>query len=311
MDSSQMPRAIFHSVSAKEGSSMIECAICTRHPHDTADDCTPFCIEVPQPKGKAKVLHRHLPDADCTTECRSREADLGRVCGPCAQKIRDDLDTLVDSWAATTDPAFPGGSSGDGRAKSSPLPGGTDWMDWRQGADLFGVLTTWVRDWCDVYALAGPRRGDLTSITGWLRAHLDHAANSHPAIDDFADEIRKLAQRGMRLAGEVPDHGQRVPCPTDDCGRTLRVRTADIDERVRCHKCGIERTAGQLLAIAMLADKWVPAETAADVAGVSARSIRTWGERGHIDRGPDGYWLPSVRQYVAERNAKLQTRRTG
>lgn len=290
---------------------MIECAICTRHPHDPADSCTPFCIEVPQPKGKAKVLHRHLPDADCTTECRSREADLGRVCGPCAQKIRDDLDTLVDSWAATEDPAFPGGTSGDGRAKSSPLPGGTDWMDWRQGADLFGVLTTWVRDWMDIYALAGPRRGDLTSITGWLRAHLDHAANSHPAIDDFADEIRKLAQRGRRLAGEVPDHGQRVPCPTDDCGRTLRVRTADIDERVRCHKCGIERTAGQLLAIAMLADKWVPAETAADVAGVSARSIRTWGERGHIDRGPDGYWLPSVRQYVAERNAKLQTRRTG
>lgn len=278
---------------------MIECAICTKHPHDPADDCTPFCIEVPQPKGKTKVLHRHLPDADCTSECRSREADCGAICTPCAQRIRDDLDTLVDSWAATTDPAFPGGSSGDGRAKSSPLPGGTDWMDWRQGADLFGVLTTWVRDWMDIYALAGPRRGDLTSITGWLRAHLDHAANSHPAIDDFADEIRKLAQRGRRLAGEVPDHGQRVPCPTDDCGRTLRVRTADLEETVRCKRCGIERSAAQILAIASRQDAWVPEETAADVARVSVSTLKRWAKAGHVQREHGRYWLPSVREYKA------------
>ena len=175
---------------------MIQCAICTRHPH--------------------------APDDDCTDDCRTTEADLGIICTRCADRIRRDLDALVDAWAATENPAFPGGSSGDGRAKSSPLPGGTDWMDFRQGADLFGILGTWVRDWCDVYALKGPKYSDLTSITGWLRAHLPHAANSHPAIDDFADEVRKLAQRARRLAGEVPDRGQRVPCPTDDCGRVLR-----------------------------------------------------------------------------------------
>ena len=82
---------------------MLECVICARHPH--------------------------LPDTECSRDCRSRDADLGTICTGCAQRIRDDLDTLVDAWAATESPAFPGGSSGDGRAKSSPLPGGTDWID--------------------------------------------------------------------------------------------------------------------------------------------------------------------------------------
>lgn len=256
---------------------MLECVICARHPH--------------------------LPDTECSRDCRSRDADLGTICTGCAQRIRDDLDTLVDAWAATESPAFPGGSSGDGRAKSSPLPGGTDWMDWRQGAELFGVLTTWVRDWCDIYALAGPKRGDLTSVTGWLRAHLDHAANSHPAITDFADEIRRLAQRGRRLAGEVPDRGQRVPCPTDDCGRTLRVRVVELEAVVRCKSCGIERSSAQILVIAGHSEAWVPGETAAMVAEVSLATIKRWAQGGHIEREHGRYWLPSVREYKAKRGA--------
>lgn len=256
---------------------MIQCAICTRHPH--------------------------APDDDCTDDCRTTEADLGIICTRCADRIRRDLDALVDAWAATENPAFPGGSSGDGRAKSSPLPGGTDWMDFRQGADLFGILGTWVRDWCDVYALKGPKYSDLTSITGWLRAHLPHAANSHPAIDDFADEVRKLAQRARRLAGEVPDRGQRVPCPTDDCGRVLRVRTAELEEAVRCKRCGVERTSGQILLIASRADAWVPGETAADVAGVTMSTLQRWAKAGHVQRERGQYWLPSVRQYKATKGA--------
>ena len=279
---------------------MIECAICTKHPHDPADDCTPFCIEVPQPKGKTKVLHRHLPDADCTSECRSREADLGIICSSCAQKIRDDLDTLVDSWAATEDPAFPGGTSGDGRAKSSPLPGGTDWMDWRQGADLFGVLTTWVRDWMDIYALAGPRRGDLTSITGWLRAHLDHAANSHPAIDDFADEIRKLAQRGRRLANGDVDKAQRVQCPTDDCGRWLRVNAHDPEAHIRCKACGTDWTSGRLILVGMSAnvEVWLDPEAASEATGKDPSTLRKWARAGKIERSHGRYELHSIRQQM-------------
>lgn len=257
---------------------MLECVICTKHPHE--------------------------PGAECTDHCISVEADCGVICTRCQNRIRANLDAIVDAWAATEQPAFPGGSAGEGgRTKSQPLPGGTDWMDWRQGDDLFGVLTSWVRDWCDVYALAGPGRPDLTSLTGWLRAHLPHAANSHPAITEFADEVRSLAQRGRRLAGEVSDRGQRYPCPTDNCTRTLRIRTADLEASVHCPSCGITRNTAHLLALAVRADAWVPAETAAEVAGVKPAAIRKWAQAGKIERENHRYWLPSVREYAATRSA--------
>jgi len=254
---------------------MIACQICTRHPHNPVDDHTDACHEV--------------------------EADLGIICSKCAQSIRRNLDSLVDTWALIEEPGFPGGSTGEVRSKSSPLPGGTEWMDYRQGHILLGTLTAWARDWCETYALAGPKRGDLTSLARWLRAHLSSAANSHPAVDEFAHEVRQLAQRGRRLAGEVPDHGQRVPCPTDDCTRTLRVRTAELNELVRCKGCDVQRSTAQLLAIAARADAWVPADTAADVAGVTVSTLNRWAATGKVQREAGRFWLPSVREYKAAR----------
>lgn len=254
---------------------MLECAICTKHPHE--------------------------PGEDCTSECRAVDADLGIICSPCAQRIRRDLDALVDTYALTAEPAFPGGSSGEGRARSAPLPGGTDWMDFRQADWQFGILYSWIRDWCDIYALAGPKRADLTSITGWLRAHLPHAANSHPAITDFADEVRKLAQRGRRLAGEVSDRGQRYPCPTDDCTRTLYVRMDDLEADVHCPSCDVSRSTAHLLALAVRADAWVPAETAAHAVDITVSTLHRWAKAGHVQRENGRYWLPSVREYKMSR----------
>lgn len=255
--------------------------------------------------------HYHGRDEDCTDECNSVDADLGCICSKCAQQIRSDLDALVDLYALTAQLGPMTGVTGEGRAKSSPLPGGTDWIDWRHGQDLADILVTWVRDWMETYALNGPKNATLTGVTGWLRAHLNLAANSHPAIDEFANEMAQLVARGQRLVGEVPDRGQRVPCPTDDCGRTLRVRTAELQAVVTCKRCGIGRSAAQLLALAVRADAWVPAETAAEVAGVTTRSLRQWAERGHIGRSAEGYWLPSVREYVAAREAKRRARPAG
>lgn len=257
---------------------MLQCAICAKHPHE--------------------------PTEDCGAECRDVTADLGIICSSCAQRIRRDLDAMVDAYAATENPAFPGGYAGEGgRTKSQPLPGGTDWLDWRQGSDMFGTLTSWIRDWCETYALAGPKRTDLTSLTGWLRAHLPHAANSHPAVDDFADEIRKIAQRGRRLAGEVSDRGQRYPCPTDGCGRTLYVRMSDLEAYVHCPRCDVSRKAAHLLALAVRADAWVPEQSAADAVQVSVATLKRWAKAEHVQREDGKYWLPSVRDYAATRRA--------
>lgn len=273
---------------------MLECVICTKHPHEPGAECTPLCIEVPQSKGKTKVIHRHAHEVDCNTDCHTADADLGIICSPCAQRIRKDLDALVDTYTLSAKPPEATGH-GERSASTHPLPGGTEWLDWRQGSDLFGVLTTWTRDWMETYALAGPRRGDLTSITGWLRAHLPHAANSHPAIDDFANEIRDLANRGRRIVGEVKDNGQRIPCSTDHCTRTVHVHTADLDQRVRCRSCGIERTAGQILLIASRSEAWVPIQTAADVTGRNPTTIRRWIRTGKLEHNNGRVWLPTAR----------------
>lgn len=277
-------------------SERISCAICTKHPHDPADNCTPFCIEVPQPKGKTKVLHRHLPDADCISECRSRDADLGIICTHCAQRIRTDLDTLVDAWALTDTPPDPK-QGGDGRGAERNLPGTTEWIDWRHGGEMFGVLTSWVRDWCETYALAGPKYADLTSLTGWLRAHLDHAANSHPAIDDFADEIRKHAKRGLRISEQDVDKTQRVRCPADDCGRWLRINANIPEAEVRCKGCDTTWSSARLIVVGVTGDTpvWLDPDAAAVACGKSTSTLRLWAQQGKIQRDHGRYELHSIR----------------
>ena len=162
------------------------CAICTRHPHADTDDCT--------------------------SACRTRPATLGVTCEPCAQRIRDNLTEIVDLYALTASPDFPTSGTGPG-GKTAPLPGGTEWMSWRQAADLIGpsgILSTWARDWMDIYGLAGPKGGTLTQVTGWLTAHLSSACNSHPAITDFAHEIADLARMARRIRRRPSTVGWRL-----------------------------------------------------------------------------------------------------
>jgi len=95
----------------------------------------------------------------------------------------------------------------------------------------------------------------------------------------------------------------RAGCPTDDCGRTLRVRVVELEAVVRCKSCGIERSSAQILVIAGHSEAWVPGETAAMVAEVSLATIKRWAQGGHIEREHGRYWLPSVREYKAKRGA--------
>ena len=257
---------------------MIECVICTRHPHP--------------------------PEDDCTRACRTFEATMGLTCEPCARTIRTNLDAIVELYALTEQPEYPSSGSGPG-GKTAPLPGGTEWMSWRQAADLIGpsgILSTWARDWMETYALAGPKGGTVSQVTGWLVAHLSSACNSHPAITEFAGEIADLHRVARRIAGVDADPGQRVLCPTDmmngsNCGRRLSIEVARPEEEIRCRGCGTVWTSARLLLVSLdsEAEAWLDPEAASRLANVDQSRLRAWARSGKIQRRNGLYLLQSIK----------------
>ena len=269
--------------------------------------------------------HDHNDGEDCNTGCKKREADRGIICDQCFLRLLRELSEIVDTYATTANPGFP--VPGSGGSGSSPLPGGTAWISWRQSlADPFGILGTWVRDWADTYSMAGPKRHTLTDIVNWLRAHLSKAAEDHPAIDDFAHEVRKLAGQGRQLAGLHESHGQRIECPADHndgiCKRTLHIDTSLPHDEIDCPRCGSHWTTARLMAVAKSSpDAWVDGPAAAEIENVPYPTLRRWASpthKGHdadqlcterctgprIERRNGMYYLPSIRRHKAEQGRK-------
>lgn len=233
------------------------------------------------------ICHDHKFGEDCNTACNVKEADRGVICDGCFMMMLRQLSEIVDDYALTENPGFP--VPGTGGSGSAPLPGGTARMSWRQSlADPRGILGTWTRDWCDTYSLNGPKRHTLTDIVNWLRAHLSTAANSHPAIEEFAAEIRTLAAQGRQLAGLAESHGQRLQCPADHndstCGRTLHIDIDRPEDEVHCVRCDSRWTTARLMAVAQHSpDAWVDGQAAAHLEHVPYSTLKRWASPTHKD----------------------------
>lgn len=244
---------------------MSACVICQHHDHNEGQ-----------------------PDT-CTHRCRRRETVEGQACSRCAQRIRDDLDTILESYALTDTPAS-GIRSGGARSTEASLPGGTDRLNWR-ASELHDTLTSWCRDWATQWSLRLPDR-HLTSITAWLRRHLTTALAQHPAIAEFAAETSRLARIGRVLA-HLTEPGQAITCPGpggNGCGQRLRVNIADPDAVHHCRKCGTRWEPGWLLRLVHHLDTpiWVDPEAAARFAGVHESTLRRWAAAGRITRDHHG-----------------------
>lgn len=112
------------------------------------------------------------------------------------------------------------------------------------------ILDTWVRDWRD-------RRwfdqhlpaATVADLVHWLRTRLDDACTSHPAIDEFAAEIRAVRSALRRAVGEADpapeaDRYARVPCRRCDLRGVLMRRPGDV--YIECGSCGVLMTDGEL-----------------------------------------------------------------
>ena len=251
--------------------------------------------------GDCQVCYRHHPNdaGDCTTGCRHRDADVLACCGPCAQRVRDDLDAILAAWLAP-EPI----TSGSGRGNERPLPGGTEWLDFRQGADLRDVAGSWAKVWHeDISGIMDPPAwpgADPGAVVAWLRRWWDVFGAGHEAAREFADDMHDLGQRARRLLGDTPT-GQVVLCPglDDDCGRRLRIDVADPDARITCRACGTEWTAGRLMVHG--ADGYVDADAIHHVYGVPPSTLRRWAKVGKVRRQGLGYSVVDVRGVMSGR----------
>lgn len=199
----------------------------------------------------------------CVLCTRDKRQDGSQCCAGCQRKLLHQLNDTVDLYAML--PAFlaPGSSAGAPKVSGSreaPLPLRLDVLNLLGAAaggtvhdphgDQTGTtpvverLHSWERDWRETRGLSpGKGPATVTSCTGFLRAQLDWAAREHPAIVEFATELRELVSELRVATGDprpkpigtctnlVDRDGQRV-----ECGHKLYA--APYSDVIRCRACG-------------------------------------------------------------------------
>lgn len=98
------------------------------------------------------------------------------------------------------------------------------------------VVTTWTRDWA-----THRRKRELAALatvedhTRWLTDRLDWACADHPAVDEFAADLRALTRAMRRYIG--PETSRPQPCvgvPCRRCDWKSLARLADGSGDVEC-----------------------------------------------------------------------------
>lgn len=112
------------------------------------------------------------------------------------------------------------------------------------------ILDTWARDWrdrlCPDQRLPVPT---VPELARWLRNRADDACNEHPAIDEFAAEIKDLRHSLRRQLGETAaqpetERYRGVACQKCDLRGVLMRRPGS--HYIECGNCGLLMTDEEL-----------------------------------------------------------------
>ncbi|GAA0453943.1 hypothetical protein ABZ951_00705 [Streptomyces sp. NPDC046215] len=164
-----------------------------------------------------------------------------RVHDDCRVRVATNLDELPVLYRRLEEVLVPGRAGGDGRtgSRTAPLPVNLSALDLRARGGIEGVLTSWEQDARDLLGLPGvPCRGAVEQQVGGAAAFLQDQllwfCDIHPAVREFADEIRNVAAQARYLiTGETPERHVRLACP---CGATLSITLATPGRQ--CTRCG-------------------------------------------------------------------------
>jgi hypothetical protein len=189
------------------------------------------------------------------------------VCEADRAKLRATLDDIVTLYIKLPAAIQPGSGNGPrvSGSRETPVPvrldiidlaaearvpslakdaRGLDWPEDQTGhLAVASILDSWVRDWIDTRNEREHAPAPTVSVlAGWLTVRLAWACDSHPAVDDFAREMRNLAGALRASVGETGDHKHIGHCPVIDpddgseCG--ARLYASPWVDIIECPKCG-------------------------------------------------------------------------
>lgn len=247
-----------------------------------------------------------------TGACLVCEASSDRMaCYQCENRMRQQLSDLIDLQAAAGENLIPG-QGGDGRSGERTLGINVAALDVAAGWDAIAVLESWERIWREDYGLApygiasetrDPRpAATLLAIVKFLQQWLDRTCAEHPAVDEFAAELRTLYRRAQHAAGLSKRVAWRLTCPTDtesgECGRQLTVSGQDFGGQVTCRGCGTTWPVERLLRVVAAshhAELWLDPEAASEWLGVHVTTLRRWSKDGRLRREHGRYEVHSLK----------------
>lgn len=196
--------------------------------------------------------------------CQKRQPNRPLVCDGDRLRLARDLRELPDLYALLPTVLAKADSAGVkvSGSREAPIPVSLDVVDLLSPArqpeptaqarqhpeDVLGglsVATTldqWVRMWREDRGkgehLPAPT---VVSLAGWLSVRLPDACDTHPAVDEFADELRGLVMN-LRSALNLRRHIERLPAPCPSCDTLALYREVDphrgASNWVECGNCG-------------------------------------------------------------------------
>ncbi len=128
-------------------------------------------------------------------------------------------------------------------SKADPETGLLPEEDQHGQVPVFAALETWERDWRSYLGWQVTGRWTsletaLTAIVRFLDAQLDWACDHHPAIDEFAAELRGVVGSMRAARGDRPESIYVGRCPVGACG--ARLYADSWHDVIRCSACRTE-----------------------------------------------------------------------
>lgn len=178
----------------------------------------------------------------------ARVYERAQVCEGCRSRLRVLLAELVEYYALVE--LEKGSAKGDriSGSRTPPLPLVATALDLTMPPHLATVhdmlhdqtgdvsaptmLESWARDW-QTYQWALLPEATVASLVAWLIERLTWACDFHPAIDDFAAELRRTVS-ALRPHGPRAELKKGVPCR--ECERVTLFRWPGSDF-IECGSC--------------------------------------------------------------------------